>query len=121
MTRSRAELGIVAAGGGKQFRSVVATNWLRGLVGILGALELLMAVSAAPAITVATGIFAGGALMAAAILTRAGRRLMVGALVAATLPFAALTWWTIVTPLLTAVALAIGVFATGQLFDDRAS
>jgi hypothetical protein len=34
---------------------------------------------------------------------------MIAALVAATLPFAALTWWTIVTPMLSVVALAIGL------------
>jgi hypothetical protein len=103
----------LAACGWHQFRSVIATNWLRGLLGILGALELLMAVSAAPTITVAAGLVAGGALIAAAVvLTNSGRQALVSGLVAATLPFAALTWWTIVTPLLTVVAFVIGVAAT---------
>ncbi len=70
--------------------SVVAKNWLRGLLGILGALELLMAVSAAPP----------------------GRQTTVSLLVAASLPFAILTWWTIVTPLLTVIAFVIGVATT---------
>ena len=100
--------------GWHHFLSVVAKNWLRGLLGILGALELLMAVSAAHAITVAAGLVAGGALIAAAVLTKPGRQTTVSLLVAASLPFAILTWWTIVTPLLTVVAFAIGVAATGS-------
>ena len=98
--------------GWHHFLSVVAKNWLRGLLGILGALELLMAVSAAPTITVATGLVAGGALIAAAVLTKPGRKTTVSLLAAASLPFAILTWWTIVTPLLTIVAFVIGVAAT---------
>ena len=111
---------VVAAGvtvadcGWHRFRSVVATDWLRGLLGFLGALELLMAVSAGPTSTVAAGVLAGAALIAVAIIARPARRAAAGMLVAATLPFAALTWWTIVTPLLTVVALAIGLAATGR-------
>ena len=102
----------LVAFGWHHFLSVVAKNWLRGLLGILGALELLMAVSAAPTITVAAGLVAGAALIAAAVLTKPGRQTTVSLLVAASLPFAILTWWTIVTPLLTVVAFAIGVAAT---------
>lgn len=102
----------LVACGWHRFRSVVAAHWLRGLLGVLGGLELLMAVSAAPAVTVVAGLVAGGALIAAAILTRPGSKTLVVVLVAATVPFAALTWWTTVTPLLTVVALAIGLAAT---------
>jgi len=102
----------LTAFGWHHFLSVVAKNWLRGLLGILGALELMMAVSAAPTITVAAGLVAGGALIAAAIQTKPGRQTRVSLLVAASLPFAILTWWTIVTPLLTVVAFVIGVAAT---------
>ena len=104
----------LAACGWQRFRTVVATNWLQGLLGLLGALEMLMAASAASATTVATGLVAGCVLIAAAILSRPGRRTTVILLVAATLPFVASTWWTIVTPLLTVVALAIGLAATGR-------
>ena len=109
---------LVAAGvtlmafGWHHFLSVVAKNWLRGLLGILGALELLMAVSAAPKLTVAAGLVAGSALIAAAVLTKPSRTTTVSLLVAASLPFAILTWWTIVTPLLTVVAFVIGVAVT---------
>jgi hypothetical protein len=101
----------LAACGWHHFRSEVATNWLRGLLGILGALELLMAVSAAPAHVLVAGLVAGGALIAAAVLAMPGRQMIVSGLVAATLPFAILTWWAIVTPLLTVVAFAVGVAA----------
>jgi hypothetical protein len=99
----------LATCGWQRFRHVVATKWLQGLLGVLGGFELLMAVSAAPAITVAAGLVAGVVLIAAALISRPGRRTMIAALVAATLPFAALTWWTIVTPMLTVVALVIGL------------
>ena len=100
--------------GWQRFRSVVSTKWLWVLLGVLGGFELLMAVSAAPAFTVAAGLVAGGVLIGAAILARPGRRTMTAALVAATLPFVAMTWWTIVTPLLTVVAFVIGFAATGR-------
>ncbi|MEO6571441.1 MAG: hypothetical protein ABIO83_07825 [Ilumatobacteraceae bacterium] len=102
----------LTAFGWHHFQSVVAKNWLRGLLGTLGALELLMAVSAAPTITIGTGLVAGGALIAAAVLTKSGKQTTVSLLVAASLPFAIVTWWTIVTPLLTVVAFVIGVAAT---------
>ena len=98
----------------QRFRSVVATHWLRGLLGVLGVFELLMAISAAPNITVATGLVAGSKLIAAAVVTRPGKRTMMAVLVAATLPFAVVTWWTIVAPLLTVVAFVIGFAATGR-------
>jgi hypothetical protein len=61
------------------------------------------------------------ALIAAAVVTRPGRSAIVGALTAASLPFAVLTWWTIVTPLLTVVALAIGFSATRDRAGYRRS
>ncbi|MEO8695941.1 MAG: hypothetical protein ABI658_20640 [Acidimicrobiales bacterium] len=100
-----------AASGWHRFRSEVATNWLRGLLGILGSLELLMAVSAAPNTTIAAGILAGVALIAAAVLARLHRRLVMSGLVAATLPFAIATWWAIIPPMVTVVAFAIGMAA----------
>ncbi len=98
--------------GWHHFRTAVANNWLRGLLFTLGAFDLLMAVSAAPSITVAAGLVAGGVVIAAAVLVQPGRKTTVSLLVVASLPFAILTWWTIVTPLLTAVAFVIGVAAT---------
>jgi hypothetical protein len=102
----------LAACGWTRFRTIVAANWLRGLLGLLGAFELLMAVTAGPPTTVAASLVAGGALVVAAIVSRPSRRTTVTVLVAATLPFVALTWWTIVTPLLSVSALAVGLAAT---------
>lgn len=104
---------IFAACGWNGFRGVVASNWLRGLLGLLGVFEVLMAISAASVATVTAGVVAGGALITAAIISRPGRRTIVTALVAATLPFVAVTWWAIVTPLVSVVALAIGLALAG--------
>jgi hypothetical protein len=104
----------LAACGWPRFLSVVAARWLRGLLGVLGAFELLMAVSAASAVAMAAGVLAGCVLIAAAIVTRPGSKSMIALLVAATVPFAALTWWTVVTPLLTVVAFAIGLATTAR-------
>ena len=102
----------LAACGWRSFRLVVAADWLQGLVGFLAALVLLMAVSAASLSTVAAGLVAGDALIAAAVMSVPGRQKLVIVLVAATSPFVAMTWWTIATPVLTVVALAIGLAAT---------
>ncbi len=103
-----------AACGWHSFRGVVAANWLRGLLGLLGVFEILMAISAASVTTVAAGLVAGGGLIAAAIISKPSRRTIVTVLVTATLPFVALTWWTIVTPLVSVVALAIALALTGR-------
>lgn len=100
--------------GWNKVRSVVAAHWLRGLLGVLGVFELLMAVSAAPARNIVAGLVAGSALIAAAVLSRPTRRMVVPVFVVATTPFALSTWWTIVTPLITVVALAIGFAITAQ-------
>lgn len=104
----------LVACGWNRFLAVVATHWLRGLLGLLGVFEVLMAVTASSAMVVIAGLVAGGVLVAMSSLSSPGRRTIVLASVLGTLPFVALTWWTIVTPLITAVALAIGLAATGR-------
>ena len=54
-----------------------------------------------------------GVLIAAAIKGGPSRPMLVILASAATLPFVALTWWTIVAPMFTIVALVIGLAATG--------
>jgi len=110
----------LAACGWPAFRTAIAGNWLRGLLGLLGACELLMAVSAAPAITVAAGLVAAGGLVAAAVEAGSVRRPMAAALIVATVPFAVLTWWTVVTPLVSVAALVIGLTAAGGGRPERA-
>ncbi|MEO5899804.1 MAG: hypothetical protein ABIR68_06685 [Ilumatobacteraceae bacterium] len=119
-----AALILIAAGaaiaglGWRAFTTVVRTHWLRGLLCLLGGFELLMAVSAAPVVTIVAGLVAGGALITAAII-RPDRRTASLLLVAASLPFAALTWWTIVSPSLTVTALVICLSTPDH--DDRSA
>ena len=60
-----------------------------------------------------TGLAGGGALVGAAVKAGPGRPMLVILASAVTLPFVAFTWWAIVTPILTVVALVIGLAATG--------
>lgn len=85
----------------------IAANWTRVLVSALGAVELLMAAGAAPVATIVVGAAGGLALTVAPWAPET--RLALGLLVLGTLPFAALTWWSVVSPLLAVAALAIGL------------
>jgi hypothetical protein len=90
----------------------VPANWLAGLVSVLGGFELLMAISAGSAVWIVVGVIGGIALIAAMWLPTVGLRvafLLIGAL-----PFAALTWWSLVTPLVAVLALAIGLSTVRQ-------
>lgn len=98
---------VLAVGRPSEVRPVLARNWLRALLSVLGGFELLMAVSAAPIVTVVVGIVGGLALVAAPWAP--GRRpVRLSLLLLGTLPFMLLTWSSIATPLLAAVALGIG-------------
>lgn len=99
----------LAAGGARDVWTVIRTNWTRVLVSLLGAFVLLMAVSAGPVSTIVVGAVGGVALMAAPWVIGQTRALGVVLLLIGTLPFALLTWWSVVTPLLAVLALAIGV------------
>lgn len=98
---------LMTDGDPRAIREVVADNWLRVLVSVLGAFELLMAVSAAPVLTVAVGLIGGLALVTAPWVR--WRRVAGALLLVGSLPFAALTWWSLVTPRLGLLALAIGM------------
>ena len=100
-----------AACGLHTLQAVIATNWMRGLLALLGGFSLLMAVSAGPVITIAAGIIAGCALLASAVLLKpANPKALL--LLAATVPFAALTWWSLITIPLTITATIIGLSIT---------
>ena len=82
------------------------TRWVRTLVSVLGVFEVLMALRATPVLTV-VGVLGGLALLVGPWLlarARAVGLLLVGL---GTVPFAALTWWTLVGPLLAVVALVL--------------
>jgi hypothetical protein len=110
----------------RQTRQVIASNWMRGLITALGAFELLMAVSAGPVITIAVGVVGGLALAASPWVPAARLRLLL--LLVGALPFAILTWWSLVTPALAVLAISIGLtsprhpfstlrFSLGSRFD----
>jgi hypothetical protein len=100
-----AAAGAVATG--DRTGALIAANWTRVLVSALGGVELLMAAGAGPVATIAVGAVSGLALLAAPWVPDV--RSALGLLVVGTLPFAALTWWTVVRPLLAVAALAIGL------------
>lgn len=97
-----------AAGGVAPPRRLGAHHWTRALVSLLGVFEILMAVSAGPVVTVIVGVVGGLALFTAPWLT--GRRIAAAAvlLLVGAVPFAVLTWWSLASPLLGAVALVLG-------------
>lgn len=86
----------------------VARNWSRILLSVLGVCELLLAVGARPVLTTVVGIVGGLALAGVPWVLSHSR---VGAvlLLIGAVPFAVLTWWTLVTPLLAVLALGIGI------------
>lgn len=85
----------------------IAESWTRMLVSALGAVELLMAAGAGPATTISVGAAGGLALLAAPWVP--DTRLALGLLLVGTLPFAVLTWWSVVSPLLAVLALTLGL------------
>ncbi len=103
--------GVYAVIGGEAHRTreVIATTWPLLLVSALGAFEVLMAVSAGSVMTAAVGVAGGVALMAAPWPQSA--RLRMALLIIGTVPFALLTWWSVASPLLAVVALAVGLTA----------
>lgn len=86
---------------------MIETNWLSVLISTLGGIELLMAVSAAPVTTMVIGVIGGLALVVAPWISSVGLRVVL--LSVGALPFAVLTWWSLASPLLAVLALAIGL------------
>ena len=86
--------------------TVLTANWLRVLLSVLGAGELLMSAAAPPALMVIGGI-SGVALIAAAWIRSTRRAPFWGLVVLGTVPFAAFGWTSIVPLLLTVEAWAL--------------
>ena len=82
------------------------SRWLRTLVSVLGGFEVLMALRATPVLT-AVGVLGGLALLVAPWLLARARPVGLLLVGLGTVPFAALTWWTLVGPLLAVVALVL--------------
>ena len=85
------------------------SRWFASLVSILGLFEIVMATSAGSTSTRAIGLVGGVALIAAPWATGRGYRWGLPLLLIGTVPFAVVTWWTVVTPVLAVVALAMGI------------
>jgi hypothetical protein len=102
----------LGSGHGRETRQVIADNWLQDLLSALGGFELLMAVSAGEPAIVAVGVLGGLALLVAPWTPRG--RLPAVLLLIGTVPFAALTWWSLVSPLLAVLALVLGFIARGR-------
>jgi hypothetical protein len=89
----------------------IGRSWLAALTFVLGAFYIFLGATAL-GVAGTLGII-GGVVILALVATSARIPLRVGqiALVAAALPFALLTWWSVVTPLLGMLVVAIGWFA----------
>jgi hypothetical protein len=88
--------------------STVRREWLAGLLSLLGLYEIVLALSGRPVVA-GLGVVSGILVVAA---PWAGRRMLAAGLallVAGTVPFAVVTWWSIITPVVALLALAIGV------------
>jgi hypothetical protein len=96
---------------------VLRRNWMAGLVAALAVLYAYVGISSRGAVAIA-GV-GGAVLIAVALLDlglpRWGREAMI--LVGA-LPLAALTWWSLVTPPLAALVIAIGSVAARRRTAD---
>jgi hypothetical protein len=84
--------------------SSLSTRWMRLLVSLLGAFEVLMALSAGSEITRLVGIVGGLGLAAAPWVVGRIRGVTLALLALGTVPFAALTVTSLVSPVLTTVA-----------------
>jgi hypothetical protein len=95
-------------------REVVETisrHWLATLTGVLGAIYIFLGATALGAAGM-LGILGGIMIIAVvALSSRIPPRVAPLVLLVAALPFAVLTWWSIVTPLLAILVVAIGWFA----------
>lgn len=90
---------------------VVRHAWPAILTGILGVCLMLVAATADSLLLLWLGLFGGLAVAVAPWVAARSVPFAVGALLLGALPFAALTWWTAVTPLTAALALAAGAVA----------
>jgi hypothetical protein len=95
--------------------SALSTQWMCTLVSLLGAFEILMAVGAGSPVVRVVGVVGGLALAAAPWVPGRVRGLALLLLVVGTVPFAALTVTSLVSPLLAIVAWIL----MGLIHRDR--
>nr|WSY53619.1 hypothetical protein OG999_28245 [Streptomyces sp. NBC_00886] len=98
----------------------VRQAWPAILTGILGACLMLVATSADTPLLLWPGLAGGLAVSAVPWIAAHSVRIGVAALLLGALPFAALTWWTAVTPLTAALALVTGAVVIRRHRQDHA-
>jgi hypothetical protein len=89
-------------------RAVDEHRWLNGLVALLGGYYVFLGADALPQGAGVLGILGGLAIWTALLATRRSHRAGLGLLWAGALPFAILTWWSVITPLIAILILTIG-------------
>jgi len=89
----------------------VRRAWPAILTGILGSCLMLVAATADKPLLLWPGLAAGLAVTAAPWVAGRSVRIAAGILLLGALPYAALTWWSAVTPLIAALALLTGTVA----------
>jgi uncharacterized protein (UPF0264 family) len=95
--------------------TALSTRWMCVLVSLLGAFEMLMALSAGSSLVRVVGVVGGLALAAAPWVARRVRGVTLVLLVVGTVPFAALT----VTSLVTSVLAIVAWILMGLVHRDR--
>ena len=99
---------LVASSRDELVGAVDQRRWLSGLVAVLGGYYVFLGADALPKAIGMLGILGGLAIWAALLATRRSHRAALGLLAAGTLPFAIVTWWSVVTPLIAILILALG-------------
>ncbi len=97
-----------------------ADHWRAALLIICGACFVLLGASA-PGLTAPLGILSGALVLSVPRLASRSPRAAWAALLAGTLPFAAATWWSAVTPLVAVIAIVIGNSVIRHARSARAS
>ena len=93
----------------------LSTRWMCSLVSLLGAFEVLMGLGAGSALTRVVGMVGGLALAAAPWVAGRVKGLTLVLLVVGTVPFAALTATSLVSPLLAVLAwILMGLIQRGR-------
>ncbi|MDQ6730094.1 MAG: hypothetical protein M3022_07310 [Actinomycetota bacterium] len=103
-----AALVIGASTRGELSHAVNQHHWLTGLTAALGAYYLFLGGDALRKAAGVLGILGALAIWTALLATHRSHRLKLLLLLVGALPFAAATWWSIVTPLVALLVLTVG-------------
>lgn len=87
--------------------AVIRRVWPEILTGVLGACLILVASTAGTPLRL-LGLACGLCVAGAPWITDRSTSLAIGVLLLGALPFAAITWWSVVTPVIAALALVTG-------------